>query len=96
MSGILLKVNGKIENVKEAVTRETKSGDSWKKQSFLLRTDDKFDNLYLFELLGNNNVDNFNTYNKIGDNVEVSFNVKTEEYNQKHYTTLSAWRVAKN
>ena len=90
-----LKVQGKISTIKQVVERTKNDGDVFKKQQFLLTTDDKYDNLYLFELLGNKNVENFNTYNKVGDNVEVSFNVKTEEYNQKHYVTLTAWRVSK-
>ena len=90
-----LKVQGKISAVKQVVEVTKKDGDVFKKQQFLLKTDEEYNSLYLFELLGNKNVENFNKYNKLGDNVEVSFNVKTEEYNQKHYVSLIAWRVSK-
>ena len=95
MSSLSFIVNGTISTVNEIVELKKKDGEVFQKQQFLVKTEDKYNNLYLFELLGNKNVENFNTYNKVGDNVEVNFNVKTSEHNQKYYITLNAWKVTK-
>ena len=34
--------------------------------------------------------------NKVGDDVKVQFNVKTNEWKGKYFTTLSAWKVFKS
>ena len=38
-------------------------------------------------------LDNFLKYNKVGSEVDVSFNIKCNEYKGKYYTNLDAWRV---
>lgn len=92
-----LEVTGKIEKYLDVQEGTTKGGEQWKKQSFLVRTDEKYNNLYSFELFakgdGLDKIDNLLKYNKEGDVVKVSFNVSTNEYNGKYYTSLSAWRV---
>ncbi|WZE63560.1 single strand DNA binding protein [Maribacter phage Panino] len=41
-------------------------------------------------------MDKFLQYNKVGDEVEVSFNLQSREYNNKIYTTAQAWKVWNN
>jgi len=40
-------------------------------------------------------VDNFIEYNKIGDEVEIEFTIRGNEYNGKVYNSLSHWRCDK-
>lgn len=40
-------------------------------------------------------VDNFIKYNKVGDNVEVEFTIRGQEYNGKIYNNLSHWKCEK-
>ena len=40
-------------------------------------------------------VDNFIQYNKVGDNVEVEFDIRGREYNGKTYNDLSHWKIEK-
>ncbi|QDP51094.1 MAG: hypothetical protein Unbinned3907contig1000_37 [Prokaryotic dsDNA virus sp.] len=40
-------------------------------------------------------VDNFIEYNKVGDIVEVEFNIRGKEYNGRIYNSLSHWRCDK-
>jgi hypothetical protein len=76
-----LVVLGKIEKVLDKVSGTSKSsGNEWVKQDFVLRTGDKYNNLYYFTVFGQEKVDAFIKYNKIGDSVKVSFNVSTKEY----------------
>ena len=90
--------NAKITLIKEVVTGTTKAGKTWSKIEFLAETTEDFNNLYCFEIFameGKDNVDNFVKFNKVGQMVDVEFNVKTTEWKGKHFTELSAWKVFK-
>ena len=91
-----LKVTGTITKVLEVEQGISKAGIEWKKQSFILDTKTEYNNIYCFEIFGEERVNQFNQYNKVGDQVEVSFNVSTNEWKDKYFTSLSAWKVFKN
>jgi hypothetical protein len=38
----------------------------------------------------------FRKFNKVGDQVTVKFNVNTNEWKGKYYTTLQSWRCTKD
>lgn len=40
-------------------------------------------------------VDNFVKYNKVGDEVEVEFTIRHQEYNGKIYNSLNHWKITK-
>ena len=40
-------------------------------------------------------VDNFIKYNKVGDNVEVEFTIRGQEYKGKIYNSLNHWKCEK-
>ena len=88
-----MKVQGKITQVLEVQSGTSAQGKEWKKMSFLVQTDDEYNNLYCFDLFGEEKVDNFNKYNKVGSIVDVDFNVKTNEWKGKYFTSLDAWKV---
>ncbi len=89
-----LKITGRITKIKDVQTGEKKDGSgTWSKQEFLVETDAEYNNLYCFDVFGDEKVANLTKFNKVGDTVEVSFNVNTREYNDRHYTNLSAWRI---
>ena len=91
-----LEVTGKITKFLEVQSGVSKaSGKEWKKQEFLLETDEQYNNLYCFEVFGAEKVDKLTEFNKVGDNVKVLFNVNTNEYKDKYYTSLSSWRIEK-
>lgn len=90
------KIKGTITQFLDVISGEKKDGSgTWKKQSYLVKTDEEYNNLYCFEVFGEDKVDNLTKYQKVGDSVEVSFNVSTNEYNGKYYTSLSSWRIEK-
>ena len=91
-----LKVTGKITNVLEKQSGTSKSGNDWVKQSFVLNTEEKYNNIYCFEVFGDEKVENLNKYNKVGDVVEVEFNVSTNEWQGKYFTSLQAWKISKS
>ena len=90
-----LKVTGTITKVLELEKGTSKTGKDWQKQRFILDTKTEYNNIYCFEIFGEEKTNQFNQFNKVGDTVEVSFNVSTNEWNDKYFTSLSAWRVFK-
>jgi len=90
-----LEIKGELTKFLEVQTGETKSGGTWTKQSFLVKTDAEYNNLYCFEVFGDEKVQNLTKYQKVGDTVTVEFNVNCNEYQGKYYTTLSAWKISK-
>ena len=92
-----MEVSGKITKVLDKVTGQKKDGSGeWVKQSFVLETDEQYNNLYCFEVFGAEKVENLNKYNKVGDVVKVDFNVNTNEWQGKYFTTLQAWKIFKS
>lgn len=90
-----LKTRGTITKILPTQTGESAKGE-WKKTSFVLDTKEEYNNIYCFDIFGAEKVDEFLKYNKEGKDVEVDFNVRTNEYNGKYYTSLQAWKVFKS
>ena len=90
-----MKVTGTITKVLETQTGTSKAGKDWKKLSFVLTTTEEYNNLYCFDVFGDEKVENFTKYNKEGDLVDVEFNVKTNEWKDKYFTSLDAWKIWK-
>jgi hypothetical protein len=92
-----MEVQGKITKILDKQTGTKKDGSGeWVKQSFTLETDEKYNNLYCFEVFGDEKVENLNKYNKVGDSVSVEFTVSTNEWKGKYFTSLQAWKVMKS
>lgn len=88
-----LKVKIRIDNILDVETGESANGD-WSKVSFIgEETEGQYPKTIGFEIFGQEKVDKFIQYNKVGDEVEVSFNPQSREYNGRIYTTLQAWKV---
>ena len=93
-----MQVTGKIKQILDAQTGQSKDGKEWKKITFVVSNNDGFEGaeqLFAFEIFGAEKVDKFLQYNKEGDSVDVDFNIRTNEYQGKYYTSLQAWKVFK-
>lgn len=92
-----LTIKGTIKTVLDVQSGIAKtSGNEWKKLTFVVANDEGYEGkeqIFAFEIFGEEKVENFQKYNKPGQKVEVSFNIGTNEYNSKYYTSLSAWKV---
>lgn len=88
-------ITGKLEKFLEPQSGTSKAGKEWKKQSFTVTTEDEYNNLYCLEVFGDEKVENLTKYQNEGDQVKVTFNVSTNEWQGKYYTSLSAWRIEK-
>ena len=68
----------------------------FQKVEFVITTnDEKYPQDVKFEIV-QDKVDDFIKYNKVGASVDVSFNVRGNEYNGKYYVSLLAWKVFKS
>ena len=90
-----MKVTGKITKVLDTQKGTSAAGKDWQKLSFILETTEDYNNLYCFEVFGDEKVEQFLKYNKVGQDVDVSFNVQTNEYKGKYYTSLQSWKIFK-
>lgn len=92
-----LTVKGIIKTVLDVQSGTAKtSGNEWKKLTFVVANNEGYEGkeqIFAFEIFGEEKVENFQKYNKIGQNVEVSFNIGTNEWKGKYFTSLSAWKV---
>lgn len=89
-------ITGTITKILELQTGTSKANKEWKKVSFVVDTSDEYNNIYCFEVFGDEKVDGFLKHNKTGDTVKVDFNVKTsDEFNGRYYTDLQAWKIFK-
>jgi len=90
-----LEITGKIEKFLDVEKGTSKDGKEWQKQSYLVETTEQYNNLCCLEVFGTEQVEKLTKYNKVGDNVKVQFNVKTNEWKGKYYTSLQSWRIEK-
>ena len=90
------KVTGAISHISEVVKGKKKDGSGeWQKLTFTIKTPDQYNNLYAFDVFGDEKVENFLKYNKKDQNVDVSFNIRTNEWEGKYYVSLQAWKIFK-
>tara|TARA_R110000782_G_scaffold3171_4_gene11781 strand:- start:3667 stop:4005 length:339 start_codon:yes stop_codon:yes gene_type:complete len=86
-----LQLTGTIKLIGEVQTFDS----GFKKVEFVLTTnDEKYPQDVKFDI-SQDKVDDFLKYNKVGSSVDVSFNVRGNEYKDKYYVNLSAWKVFK-
>lgn len=85
-----LKLTGKIKQIGEI--QEFDSG--FRKLEFVITTSEQYPQDVKFEII-KDKIDNFVQYNKVGQEVEVSFNVRGNEYNGRYFVNLQAWKVFK-
>jgi len=88
-----LKVSGKITSILDVEKGVSKAGKDWQKQNFVIDTGEKFNNIICFQVFGVDKCEALTKYNKVGDVVNVSFNVSSREFNGKYYHNLDAWMV---
>ena len=86
-----LQLTGTIKLIGENQTFDS----GFQKVEFVITTNDKYPQDVKFEIV-QDKVDDFIKYNKVGTDVDVSFNVRGNEYQGKYYVSLSAWKVFKS
>ena len=76
--------------LQEGVSR---AGNPWKKQEYVLETEEQYPRKVCFNLFGDK-VDQYPA--AIGDDVTVSFDLESREFNGRWYTDVRAWKIEKS
>ncbi len=87
-----LSLKGKLSRKLNVESGTSKAGKEWKKQSFLIDTGAQYNPEICFQLFGEDKIEMLNHHNE-GDQVEVSFNLSSREYNGRYFHNIDAWRI---
>ena len=88
------KKTGKIVEILPTESGTSKAGKDWKKLTFAIDTNEEYNNIIAFEVFGDEKVDNFLKYNKIGKTVDVEFNLSSNKWKDRYFTSASAWKIS--
>ena len=89
-----LEMKGKIAKVLDIQKGVSKAGKEWVKTSVILDNGNQFNPEVCFNLFGQEKVDMLKDF-KVGDEVEVLFNLSSREYNGNYYTSADIWKMKK-
>ena len=87
-----MEISGKIIAVLPIASGEGRNG-MWRSQDYVLETADQYPKRVCFNLFGDK-IDQFPI--AIDDQVNVSFDIESKEYNGRWFTNIRAWKVDKN
>ena len=87
-----LSIKGKLIRKLSVESGTSKAGKEWKKQSFLFDTGAQYNPEICFQLFGEEKIDILTQHNE-GDQVEVSFNLSSKEFNGRYFHNIDAWRI---
>ena len=85
-------ITGKVILIVGETTGQGKNG-AWRKLEFVIETQSQYPKKVIFSIWGDR-IDQASL--KVGDEVTVSFDPESREYNGRWYTDLRAWRVQKS
>lgn len=87
-----MEIRGRIIMVLPLATGVSKTGNNWKKQEYVLETGDQYPRKVKFDFFGDR-VDQYPL--QIGEDVVVSFDLESREFNGRWYTDVRAWKAEK-
>ncbi|MCY7351418.1 MAG: DUF3127 domain-containing protein [Cytophagaceae bacterium] len=88
-----MELNGTLVQVQDEAGGTSKAGNPWVKQEFIVETlDGQFTKKVCFTLFGADKVGELKKFTP-GDQLKVSFNLESREYNNRWYTEARAWRL---
>jgi len=85
-------VKGKVIDVLKPESGVSKSGKEWNRREFVIETDDQYPKKICCNLFG----DKVNMIPSVGEDVEVSLNIESREYNGRWFHSLNAWKIDKS
>ena len=88
-----LSVKGKIDKILKPESGVSRVGNQWNKQEFVIETVEQFPRKVCFTLFGDKTslIEGLST----GEEVEVSFNIESREFNGKWFHNINAWKIDK-
>ena len=86
-----LTISGRIVSVLPLQQGTSKAGKPWQKQEYILDTGGQYPKKVCFSLFGES-ITKFPL--QVGQDVTVSIDIESREWNNKWYTEVRAWNVA--
>ncbi len=86
-----MEINGKIIELLEVKSGESANG-TWRKQEYILETEGQYPKKVCFMVWGDK-IDEFGI--KQGDNLVVSIDLESREFNGRWYTDVKAWKITR-
>lgn len=89
----IMEIKGKIIHVLPLQEGVSRAGNKWKKREYVLETQEQYPRKVCFDFFGDK-VDQYPV--EIGDDVTLSFDIESREYNGRWYTGIHGWKLEKN
>lgn len=88
-----LTVKGKVQQILKPESGVSRAGKEWNKQEFVIETEEQYPRKVCFTLFGDKTslIEGLSA----GQEVEVSFNLESREYNGKWFHNINAWKIEK-
>lgn len=87
-----MEIQGKIILAFPEITGTSKAGNPWKKREYVLETHDSFPKKVHFDFFGER-ADQYIL--NPGDEVTLSFDIESREYNGRWFTSIRGWKAEK-
>jgi len=87
-TGLTMEIQGKVTHVLPEQTGTSKSGKDWSKSEFVVEVSGEYPKSVAIQTFGDKV-----TLPKIGQDVTVSVNIESREWNGKWYTNVTAWKI---
>lgn len=88
-----MEISGKViyvSDIERGVSQRT--GNTWESLSFVVETNDRYPQKAALKLFGQDRIAKNPV--KLGDEVNVSFDINAREYNGRWFNSLDAWNVS--
>lgn len=86
-----LKIEGKIMKVLPVESGVSKAGKEWKKQTYILLPFTQYAKEMAYTIFGEERLETYKA--KVNDNVCVTFDISSNEFNGKWFTSVNAYKV---
>lgn len=86
-----LELVGKVIK-KLPVQSGTSARGEWSKQEFIIETQENFPKKICMNVWGSEKVEELSKF-KDGENLKISVNIESREFNNRWYTDVRAWRI---
>ncbi len=88
-----MEIKGKIIIALPEMSGTSKSGNAWKKREYVLETQETYPRKVHFDFFGER-ADQYPL--AVGDDVTLSFDIESREFNGRWYTSIRGWKVEKS
>ena len=87
-----MEIKGKVVSVLPQQSGTSQAGNQWKKQEFVIETQEQFPKKICMTLFGDR-VDQYPV--AVNDEIVANIDIESREYNGRWYTNVNAWKIEK-